>query len=119
MKKIKLTEANLTKIIAKVINESEQYMNVIGAEKDSDDRRDTPGGNPDYFYGDGSLDKLRNVAQDEEKDTWWESIKQKLAGVNAEQAAYNKEYNLPSTWRGSKEGYHEHITNKKFHSGSN
>jgi hypothetical protein len=62
---------------------------------------------------------VRNIAQDGEKDTWWDSIKQKLAGVNAEQLAYNKEYNLPSTWRGSKEGYHEHITNKKFHSGSN
>ena len=92
-------------------------------EKDSDDRphnwKELPGYNPDHFHGGDSLDKLRNMAQDEEKDTWWESIKQKLAGVNAEQLAYNKEYNLPSTWRGSKEGYHEHITNKKFDSGSN
>ena len=24
---------------------------------------DTPGGNPDYFYGDGSLDKIRKVAE--------------------------------------------------------
>jgi hypothetical protein len=119
MKKFILKESELTKIIQRVINEREQYMN----EKDSDDRppnwKELPGYNPDHFYGDGSLDKVRNIAQDGEKDTWWDSIKQKLAGVNAEQLAYNKEYNLPSTWRGSKEGYHEHITNKKFHSGSN
>jgi|TARA_R110000824_G_scaffold399834_1_gene605878 hypothetical protein len=121
MKKFKLKESELTKIIQKVITEREQYMN----EKDSDDDdrphnwKELPGYNPDHFHGGGSLDKLRNMVQDEEKDTWWESIKQKLAGVNAEQLAYNKEYNLPSTWKGSKEGYHEHITNKKFDSGSN
>ena len=71
-------------------------------------------------YGEQGLDEREQyMNEDDDKDTWWESIKQKLAGVNAEQAAYNKEYGLPSTWRGSKEGYHEHITNKKFHSGSN
>jgi hypothetical protein len=29
---------------------------------------DTPGGNPDYFYGDGSLDKIRKIAQKQEED---------------------------------------------------
>lgn len=53
MKKITLTEAELTKIIQKVIKE--------------DAGRDTPGGNPDYFYGDGSLDKLRKLAQQQEE----------------------------------------------------
>jgi len=53
MKKITLTEAELTKIIQKVIKE--------------DAGRDTPGGNPDYFYGDGSLDRLRKIAQQQEE----------------------------------------------------
>lgn len=53
MKKITLTEAELTKIIQKVIKE--------------DAGRDTPGGNPDYFYGDGSLDRLRKLTQQQEE----------------------------------------------------
>ena len=53
MKKFKLTEAELTTIIKKVIKE--------------DAGMDTPGGNPDYFYGDGSLDKLRKFNQQEEE----------------------------------------------------
>tara|TARA_R110002020_G_scaffold456240_1_gene672582 strand:- start:28 stop:318 length:291 start_codon:yes stop_codon:yes gene_type:complete len=53
MKKFKLTEDELTKIIKKVIKE--------------DAGMDTPGGNPDYFYGDGSLDKLRKFNQQEEE----------------------------------------------------
>ena len=44
-KKIKITESNLVDMIQKLVNE--------------DAGMDTPGGNPDYFYGDGSLDKLR------------------------------------------------------------
>jgi hypothetical protein len=48
-----LTEAELTTIIKKVIKE--------------DAGMDTPGGNPDYFYGDGSLDKLRKFNQQEEE----------------------------------------------------
>tara|TARA_R110001583_G_scaffold5945_1_gene31375 strand:+ start:792 stop:1124 length:333 start_codon:yes stop_codon:yes gene_type:complete len=54
MKKIKLTELDLTKIISKVINEDEF-------------RRDIPGENPAYFYGDGSLDKLRKFADNQEE----------------------------------------------------
>eukprot|EP01050_Picozoa_sp_SAG11_P001868 SAG11_NODE_87_length_17256_cov_15.295156_12_plen_98_part_00 len=53
MKKFKLTEDELTKIIKKVIKE--------------DAGMDTPGGNPDYFYGDGSLDKLRKFADNQEE----------------------------------------------------
>ena len=43
----------------------------------------------------------------------------KLKGIGEEQTKYNKEHGLPLDWRGSKEGYHEFITNKRFHSGSN
>lgn len=32
---------------------------------------------------------------------------------------YNKHYGLPTNWKGTKEGYHEKMTGKKFYSGSN
>jgi hypothetical protein len=32
---------------------------------------------------------------------------------------YNKYHNLPSNWKGTKEGYHEKMTGKKFYIGSN
>ena len=68
MKKIKLTEADLTKIISKVINE--------------DAGMDTPGGNPDYFYGDGSLDKLRKFTnQQEETEVTQEEIANELVAI--------------------------------------
>ena len=69
MKKIKLTELDLTKIISKVINE--------------DAGMDTPGGNPDYFYGDGSLDKIRKFAnqQDETQEMTKEDIIQELVAI--------------------------------------
>ena len=92
MKKIKLTHNDLTNIIAKLINEqniatnngsgfsqkqgSSNTLNKFNKRQEfreedsydrdvegSYDRRDTPGGNPDYFYGDGSLDKIRKFAQ--------------------------------------------------------
>ena len=53
MKKIKLTQNELTKIISKIIKE--------------DAGMDTPGGNPDYFYGDGSLEKIRKFAQQQDE----------------------------------------------------
>lgn len=34
-------------------------------------------------------------------------------------AEYNKYHGLPSNWKGTKEGYHEKVTNKKFFGGSN
>jgi len=35
---------------------------------------DTPGGNPEYFYGDGSLDKLRKFAQEQDSEMSKEEI---------------------------------------------
>tara|TARA_R110000824_G_scaffold114733_4_gene265432 strand:+ start:109 stop:618 length:510 start_codon:yes stop_codon:yes gene_type:complete len=55
MKKITLSESQLIEAIQKAIKE--------------DAGKDTPGGNPDYFYGDGSLDKLRNKNQGGELST--------------------------------------------------
>ena len=69
-----------------------------------DDWREKPGYNPEYFYDEDSiLNRFKRV----------------LHNVSDEQAAYNKQHNLPPTWKGSKEGYHEYITNKTFPSGSN
>ena len=48
-----------------------------------------------------------------------QKMKAKLKGVDAEQRAYNEKNNLPLDWNGTKEGYHEYITNKKHSSGSN
>ena len=53
---IKLTEVDLKRIIKKVISE--------------DTGMDTPGGNPDYFYGDGSLDKIRKQYGDSDELEW-------------------------------------------------
>jgi hypothetical protein len=67
MKKFKLTEAELTTIIKKVIKE--------------DAGMDTPGGNPDYFYGDGSLDKLRKFAEEQDSEMSKETIIQELRAI--------------------------------------
>ena len=53
------------------------------------------------------------------EDSFLEKLKAKLKGVSEEQMEYNRKHSLPLDWRGSKEGYHEHITNKQFYSGSN
>ena len=81
MKKIKLTENDLTSIVAKIISEqnmainngsgfsqrqgSSNTLNKFNRRQEfrEDAGMDTPGGNPDYFYGDGSLDKLRKMTQ--------------------------------------------------------
>ena len=52
-KKIKITESDLVTMIQKLVKE--------------DAGMDTPGGNPDYFYGDGQLDKLRKFADNQEE----------------------------------------------------
>tara|TARA_R110002110_G_scaffold49196_11_gene145897 strand:- start:3822 stop:4424 length:603 start_codon:yes stop_codon:yes gene_type:complete len=76
-----------------------------GEEDDRpDDWREKPGYNPEYFYDEDSiLNRFKRV----------------LHNVSDEQSVYNKENSLPPTWKGSKEGYHEYITNKTFSSGSN
>ena len=42
---------------------------------------DTPGGNPDYFYGDGSLDKLRKFAEEQDSEMSKEDIINELIGI--------------------------------------
>jgi hypothetical protein len=58
-----------------------------------------------------------NALMDEAKAM--EKIKAALKGVSDEQKEYNKKNNLPLDWKGTKEGYHEFITNKRHSSGSN
>ena len=89
MKKIKLTENDVANIVSKVINEQNMATNNGSGfsqkqgssntltkfnrrqefkEQDNYDRKDTPGENPDYFYGDGSLDKLRKFAEEQDSE---------------------------------------------------
>jgi len=42
---------------------------------------DTPGGNPDYFYGDGSLDKLRKFAEEQDSEMSKEYVINELLGI--------------------------------------
>ena len=67
MKKIKLRESDLERIIRRVVKE------------DAD--KDTPGGNPEYFYGDGSLDKLRKFAEEQDSEMSKQDIIDELIGI--------------------------------------
>ncbi len=42
---------------------------------------DTPGGNPDYFYGDGSLDKLRKFSEEQDSEMSKEDVVNELIGI--------------------------------------
>jgi hypothetical protein len=56
------------------VNESEKSR-IRGLHNINEDAgMDTPGGNPEYFYGDGSLDKLRNMDQVEVTELSTEEI---------------------------------------------
>jgi len=67
MKKIKLRESDLERIIRRVVKE------------DAD--KDTPGGNPEYFYGDDSLDKLRKFAEEQDSEMSRQDIIDELIGI--------------------------------------
>ena len=42
---------------------------------------DTPGGNPDFFYGDDSLDKLRKFAEEQDSEMSKEDVVNELIGI--------------------------------------
>jgi hypothetical protein len=48
---------------------------------DEDAGMDTPGGNPEYFYGDGSLDKLRKFAEEQDSEMSKEEIVKNLLQI--------------------------------------
>ena len=42
---------------------------------------DTHGGNPDYFYGDGSLDRIRKFAEEQDSEMSKEDVVNELIGI--------------------------------------
>lgn len=64
-------------------------------------------------------DIVKRVITEEQEETLMKKLVRKLKGVSDEQLEYNMKNKLPWDWKGTKEGYHEHITNKKHSSGSN
>ena len=66
------------------LNESEKnrIRGLHGIQHINEDAgRDTPGGNPEYFYGDGSLDKLRKFAEEQDSEMSKQDIIDELIGI--------------------------------------
>lgn len=61
----------------------------------------------------------RTIKEAEQEENLIKKLARKLKGISDEQLNYNIKNNLPWDWDGTKEGYHEYITKKKFASGSN
>ena len=62
-------------------NINEQVVGYGEQGLDEDAGMDTPGGNPDFFYGDGSLDKLRKFAEEQDSEMSKEDIINELIGI--------------------------------------
>lgn len=62
---------------------------------------------------------VKKVIKEEQEESLMKRLVRKLKGVSDVQLEYNMKNKLPWDWKGTKEGYHEHITNKKHSSGSN
>tara|TARA_B100001564_G_scaffold198499_1_gene166796 strand:- start:12 stop:341 length:330 start_codon:yes stop_codon:yes gene_type:complete len=62
-------------------NINEQVVGYGEQGLDEDAGMDTPGGNPDFFYGDGSLDKLRKFAEEQDSEMSKEDIVNELIGI--------------------------------------
>jgi|TARA_R110000822_G_scaffold108167_2_gene237587 hypothetical protein len=62
-------------------NINEQVVGYSEQGLDEDAGMDTPGGNPDYFYGDGSLDKLRKFAEEQDSEMSKEEIIKNLLQI--------------------------------------
>ena len=62
-------------------NINEQVVGYGEQGLDEDAGMDTPGGNPDYFYGDDSLDKLRKFAEEQDSEMSKEDIVNELIGI--------------------------------------
>lgn len=65
------------------------------------------------------LNIVKKVIKEEQEESLMKKLVRKLKGVSDTQLDYNMKNKLPWDWKGTKEGYHEHITNKKYSSGSN
>jgi len=66
-----------------VYDETQEQVDGEGIQGlDEDAGMDTPGGNPDFFYGDGSLDKIRKFAEkQDETEISQEEIIQELVAI--------------------------------------
>ena len=66
-----------------VYDETQEQVDGEGIQGlDEDAGMDTPGGNPDFFYGDGSLDKIRKFAEkQDETEISKEEIIQELVAI--------------------------------------
>jgi len=62
-------------------NINEQVVGYGEQGLDEDAGMDTPGGNPDFFYGDDSLDKLRKFAEEQDSEMSREDIVNELIGI--------------------------------------
>lgn len=62
---------------------------------------------------------VNKVIKEEQEESLMKKLVRKLKGVSDIQLDYNMKNKLPWDWKGTKEGYHEHITSKKHSSGSN
>lgn len=63
--------------------------------------------------------RRKRMVKEEQEENLLKKLARKLKGISDEQLNYNIKNNLPWDWDGTKEGYHEHITKKKFAKGSN
>jgi len=59
---------NSTGCMYDILKKHDMLDIVMNESINEDAGMDTPGGNPDYFYGDGSLDKLRKFAANQDSE---------------------------------------------------
>ena len=88
------------------------------------DKKQTPqdsieeNGSRSLANGHGENLKPANFPE-ELQENFLDNIKAKIKNVSPDQTQYNKENNLPLDWKGTKEGYHEFITNKQHSKNTN
>ena len=72
---------NSTGCMYDILKKHDMLDIVMNESINEDAGRDTPGGNPDFFYGDGSLDKLRKFAEEQDSEMSKEDIVNELIGI--------------------------------------
>jgi len=72
---------NSTGCMFDILNKNDMLDIVMNESINEDADMDTPGGNPDYFYGDDSLDKLRKFAEEQDSEMSKEDIVNELIGI--------------------------------------
>ena len=146
MKKIRLTEKDLTRIIKQVLNEqplkdleknSNKRMSLAAYLKEllkakevaswSDEKTKTFVLNViDNHFEYKDRNNKEYVIQrrlkrfiNEDDESLFKKMLRKLKGVSEKQLEYNMKNDLPWDWKGSKEGFYEKMEPRKKSSGSN